>query len=475
MQADINKDFAAWYQEAVLSADLADYGPVRGTIIFKPYGYALWKKVQNILGKMINEELGAEDVYFPSLIPYEFLSKEKEHVEGFAPEVAVVTHAGGKKLDKPVVIRPTSETVMYDAFARWIESYKDLPLKVNQWVNIVRWEKRTVLFLRSSEFLWQEGHTVHATESQADSMVMEALSIYDKFLRSYMAIPGIKGYKTNGERFAGALYTTTIEVLLKSRRALQIATSHNLGQGFAKAFGIKYVNKYNKEVYPWQTSWGLSTRSLGGLIGLHGDEKGVVFPPYMAPIPVVIIPIFKGEAERLEVAEYIAGIEKMLKGVGIKFKTDWSDNTPGWKFNHWEAKGVPLRIEVGLKEVKKHMVKCVSRVDGQAKSFSKGSKLYKYIEAFLDEIQAQILARANTFLNEHITEAQNEKELEEILHDKGGFIKVFFKDDDKKAEYLQAKYKITPRVVPLDTYSELGHDFITGEKGARLTLFAKAY
>ncbi len=472
---DINTEFASWYQEVVLKADLADYGPVKGTMIFKPYGYALWKRVQEVLGEMINKRLGAADVYFPSLIPLEFLEREKEHVEGFAPEVAVVTHAGGKKLSKPVVIRPTSETVMYDAFARWISSYRDLPLKVNQWVNIVRWEKRTVLFLRSTEFLWQEGHTVHATKEEAAEQVIEALDTYEEFLTKYMALPVVKGYKVETEKFAGALYTTTLEALLYTKKALQVATSHHLGQNFAKAFGIKFLSRHNKEEFAWQTSWGLSTRTLGGLIATHGDQAGLVLPPEMAPIKIVIVPIYKGKEEKLKVAEYISSIEKMLDGVGISYHTDWSENTPGWKFNQWELKGVPLRIEVGPSEVEGNQLRCVSRLNREVKVFKRSSGVYKALLKLLDEIQVSLYKKALDFLNEHTSEAKTEEEFAAALSKPGGFVKVFYKDSPKAAEYIKEKYKATPRVVPFDTYEQTGRDFITGEKGARLTWFAKAY
>ncbi len=475
MKYKLEENFSQWYQEVVLGADLAEYGVVRGTMIFKPYGFALWKNVQKYLGEMINKDLSTDDVYFPLLIPLEFLQKEKEHVEGFAPEVAIVTKAGNKKLEKPLVIRPTSETIMYEAFSRWIESYKDLPLKVNQWVNIVRWEKRTVLFLRSSEFLWQEGHTVHQTDSEATEQVLAALNAYDYFLRAYMAIPAVKGYKTEGEKFSGAKYTMTLEALLKTKKALQIATSHHLGQNFAKAFNIKFLDKHNKEKYPWQTSWGFSTRALGGLIATHGDDKGLVLPPNMAPVKVVIIPIFKDGSAKVKVSEFVGDLEKMLDGVGISYKTDWSDNSPGWKFHEWELKGVPIRIEVGLNEVEANEIKCVARFDGSVKVFKRNSTVHKQIQSFLDDIQGQMLSRAQKFVNDNITTVSNEKELKEVLKEKGGFVKVFYKDTEKTATYLQEKYKITPRVIPLDTYNETGKDFMTGEDGAKITLFAKAY
>ncbi len=471
---NIQENFADWYTYVILHGGLADYGPVKGTMIFKPYGYAIWKNIKKILGGMI-EDMGVEDTYFPLFFPSSYLEKEAEHVEGFAPEVAVITHAGGKKLDKPLVIRPTSETVMYDAFAKWIKSYKDLPLKINQWANIVRWEKRTQFFLRTSEFLWQEGHTVHTSKEEADEMVFAALDLYEKFMFEVLGMYGVKGYKTSGEKFAGGLYTTTVETLLKSKKSLQSCTSHHLGQNFSKAFKVQYLDKNNDLQYVWQTSWGLSTRIIGGLIGQHGDEKGLVLPYQVAPVQVVIIPIFKDEEQRREVSKFANVVKQILDGYNIRAKVDFSDKSPGWKFHEWELKGVPLRIEIGPNEVRNNEVTVVDRITNTKQKLLKTRNFGEDILSKLSEYHATMQKQSKDFVTNLITDVKNEKELVEVLRDKGGYVRVFFKDTKEGADYLQEKYKITPRVVPFVTYDEVGSDFITGEQGARITLFAKAY
>jgi len=471
---DISRNFAEWYTKVILEAKLADYGPVRGTMILRPNGYALWKNVQKYLGAMI-EDMGVQDAYFPLFIPMSYLKRESEHVEGFAPEVAVVTHAGGKKLEEPLVVRPTSETIMYEAFSRWIKSYRDLPLLINQWNNVVRWEKRTVFFLRTSEFLWQEGHTAHATRDEAVEMVFKALNAYDSFLKEYAAIWGVKGYKTHGEKFAGAEFTTTIEVLLRSKKALQSCTSHFLAQKFAKPFDVKFLDENNMEKYVWQTSWGMSTRVLGAIVGVHGDQQGLILPPKMVATQVVIVPIFKTAKEQRDILEFASLVHTMLKGAGIRVALDASDKTPGWKFNHWELLGTPLRIEIGQKELETNTITVVDRVSKERRKLMKSKDLPQVINELLSQFHEQLLKRSRTYLEENTYEAQNEQELAEIVMEKGGFIKVWFKDSDKTAAYLQDKYKVTPRVIPLETYDQTGVDFITGEKGARLTLFAKAY
>ena len=469
-------NFPKWYTTVILESQLADYGASKGTMIFRPYGFALWKNIQRYLGSMI-EELGVEDVYFPLFFPYEFLSREAEHVEGFAPEVAIINYAGGKKLEKPLVIRPTSETVMYEAFSRWIKSYKDLPLKINQWANVVRWEKRTQFFLRTSEFLWQEGHTAHATKTEADDMVFKALNMYERFLQDVLAMYGIKGYKTDSEKFAGALFTTTIEALMKSRKALQSCTSHHLGQGFAKAFNVRFLDKNNKLNYVWQTSWGLSTRIIGGIIAQHGDKFGLKLPYKIAPIQIVIVPIYKSEKEKRIVIKFIQILEHILIGSGIRVFVDLDeDSTPGWKFNLWELKGVPLRVEIGPKEVAENKVTVFNRASRKRVKLIKNNKIGKEFLNLLDDYHADLLLEAKKFTEEHTYSVVSETELKDLLAvNKIGFFKVFFKDSEQIASYLQDKYKITPRVIPFDSYEELGNDFITGEKGARITLFAKAY
>jgi len=465
-------NFSDWYQYVITYSKVAEYGPSQGSMILRPYGFALWKRVQEVLGRKI-EEHGVEDTYFPVLIPYSLLNLEKSHVEGFLPEVATVTKAGNQILDEPLVVRPTSETIIYNSFSRWIKSYRDLPLKINQWVNVVRWEKRSLMFIRGREFLWQEGHTAHVSKEEADEEVLYILNMYEEFLNTYMAIPTFKGRKTEGEKFAGALYTTTLEAMMLGKKALQMCTSHNLGQNFSRAFGIKYLDSSNVEQYVWQTSWGLSTRTLGALIGIHGDEKGMVLPPKMAPYQVVIVPIIKNNEDLSNVAYYIKGVEQMLAGSNIRYKTDWTDATPGWKFNEWELRGVPLRVEVGGEELKNNDLKIVKRFSGEKLMLHKESETGKKIAEMLDDIQAEMYKKAKIFVDSNTHEAKNEKEFAEIIED-GGFAKVFFRETEESVKYIKEKYKATPRVIPIETVDEKGKDFLTGEVGS-LTIFAKSY
>jgi len=358
-----SKNFADWYNEIVQLADLAEYSDVKGCMIIKPYGYALWENIQEEMNKRI-KAMGVDNVYMPLFIPESYFKKEAEHVKGFAPEVAWVTHAGGKKLEERLAIRPTSETIMYRTFAKWVHSYRDLPLKVNQWANIVRWEMRTRLFLRTTEFLWQEGHTLHTTEKQADEMVDQALELYKNFVNEFLGIYVLNGIKSQAEKFAGAEYTKAIEGMMKDKKALQMGTSHSLGQNFAKVFGIEFLDQEGKKQTPWPTSWGVSTRMIGGIIMAHGDDKGLVLPPKIAPIQVIIIPIYKNSDEEKKIKNYIKNLEKNFKN--IKYKIDWDHtNTPGWKFNQWEMKGVPVRMEVGPKDVQKNQVILARRDTGE--------------------------------------------------------------------------------------------------------------
>lgn len=469
---NMSENFGEWYQYVAQKSGLADYGPVRGTMIHKPYGFAIWKKVQQILGQMIEDD-GVEDVYFPMFIPYSYLTLEKDHVEGFAPEVALVTRAGGEELEEPLVVRPTSETIMYKAFADWIKSYRDLPVKINQWTNVVRWEKRTVLYMRTSEFLWQEGHTAFATKTEAEEDAWKGINRYDKFLREYMAIPSYKGYKTNSERFAGGDYTLTLEGLMKNNKALQLCTSHLLGQNFAKVFNVTYLDEQNTSQYVWQVSWGFSTRTLGALIAVHGDEKGIVLPPRIAPIQLVIVPIFKNDEDKMAIASYLKGIEEMLKNIGTRFKTDWGSETPGRKFSQWELKGVPVRLEVGRREVDSKQIAYTTRT-GSKGIFDSGEGANTKVQSLLDDVQAELLQKATVLLKENTVQVNSEKELVEAIDAGKAMFRVFFKDDTQRAKELQEKYKITPRVIPSETMNERGPDFITGEEGVP-TIFAKAY
>ena len=361
--ADIESDFPQWYSDVVLKTKLVDYGPVKGTMVIRPYGYAVWENIQKELDKRF-KETGHENAYFPLLIPMSFMTKEAEHVEGFAPEVAVVTHAGGEKLQEPLCIRPTSETIIGTMFGKWIQSYRDLPVLMNQWANVMRWEKTTRPFLRTSEFLWQEGHTVHATEEEAMEETMKMLSVYEEFARTCLSMPVLTGRKTEKEKFAGAVATFGMEAMMHDGKSLQAGTSHYLGQNFSKAFDIKFLDKDGVQKYAYTTSWGVSTRLIGALIMTHGDQRGLVMPPVVAPIQAVIVPI---AAKKEGVLEACRALETRLKAAGVRVKLDDTDNSPGWKFNEWEMKGVPVRIELGPRDLEAGKM-TVSRRDTLEKS-----------------------------------------------------------------------------------------------------------
>ncbi|HET9984756.1 MAG TPA: proline--tRNA ligase [Longimicrobiales bacterium] len=357
------QDFSAWYNEVVLRAELADYSPVRGCMVIRPYGYGIWENMQRALDGMF-KATGHQNAYFPLFIPMSFLEKEKEHVEGFAPEVAVVTHAGGKELEEPLVIRPTSETIIYAMFAKWVQSYRDLPLLINQWANVVRWELRTRLFLRTAEFLWQEGHTAHASEAEAEEETLRMLGIYREFMDNWMAMPPVLGRKTDSEKFAGALRTYSCEALMQDNKALQAATSHNLGQNFARQFELKYQTVAGGEDYAWNTSWGASTRLVGGLVLTHGDDVGIVVPPQLAPIQVVIVPIYRSDEERARTLEAADRVAAGLRARQVRVHVDARDTVkPGAKYFEWERKGVPLRLEIGPKDIEKGQVMAVRRLE----------------------------------------------------------------------------------------------------------------
>jgi len=465
-----DKDQAKWYQEVVRQADLADYGPVRGTIIYKPYGFAIWERIQRGLDQMI-KAAGVDNTYFPLFIPYSFLKKEREHVEGFSPELALVTHGGGKKLDEPLVVRPTSETIMYDAFARWIQSYRDLPLKVNQWNNVVRWEKRTLPFIRGLEFLWQEGHTAHATQAEADQEVRRALQMYHDFIQDRLALYAVMGYKTQAEKFAGADYTTTVEVLLKDGKALQSGTSHMLGQNFAKSFDIKFLDKAGRLEYVWQTSWGLSTRIIGALILAHGDDKGLRLPPQIAPTQVVVVPITTSDGQNQAILNRARQVADQLAQAGIRVKLDLSDKTPGFKFNHWELKGVPVRVEIGTKEAKEGYLTVFRRdLNRREKLESTPSAVKK----LLADIQTNLYQQHLEYVKTHTVTVDNWEQFQQAVK-QGGFVKVYYKDDPKIEAMIKEKTKATARCVPFDSYDQTGTCFYTRQKGAKITLFAKAY
>ncbi len=439
--------FSKWYIDTVLNAELADYTQVRGSMVIRPYGYAIWELMQQFVDRAL-KATGHENAYFPLLIPLSFIQKEAEHVEGFAPQLAVVTHGGGEELTEPLVVRPTSETIIYDMLSKWIESYRDLPVLLNQWANVVRWEIRTRPFLRTSEFLWQEGHTAHATFEEADAEARLILELYVRFIQNELAIPVYQGRKTESEKFAGGLITYTMESLMGDTKALQMGTSHNLGQNFSKAFDVTFLDREGKRDYPWSTSWAVTTRLIGALIMVHGDAKGLRLPPKVAPIQVVIVPIWRKEPDRLKVEPLVDRVKRELEASGVRVKVDWRDQvTPGFKFNHWELRGVPVRVEIGPRDVDSDTVVAVRRDTG-AKSPVAVAAVTVEIPALLEHIQATLFEQATTFLREHTTSASSWAELRSILEGTGGFVLVDW-CDSAECNAALAKEKATVRAIPL--------------------------
>ncbi len=468
------EDFAKWYNDVVLQAGLADYSPVKGCMIIKPYGYAIWENIQRLMDIEI-KRMGVENAYFPLFVPERFFKKEAEHVEGFNPQVAWVTHGGGKKLEERLAIRPTSETVMYDAFKNWIQSYRDLPLKINQWANIVRWEMRPRLFLRTLEFLWQEGHTAHATEKEADKMAMDALNMYNDFAQDVLGIYCVQGKKTEAEKFAGANYTLAVEALMKDNKALQMGTSHQLGQNFAKSFGIQFSDEKGKKNNVWQTSWGVSTRMIGAIVMTHGDDRGLVLPPKIARYQVVIITILPTGRQVLsdtKIKSYITKIEKILENKKIRFFVDNCEQTPGWKFNEWELKGAPLRLEIGPKEVKENKITYVLRDELKKNSISL-KQLHP--EKLLDAMQKRLLEKSKKFTENNTFEAGSYEEFKKILKEKGGFIKADWCGDAKCEKKVQDETKATIRCIPFKQTRKDKKCIRCGQKSKYSVLFAKAY
>jgi prolyl-tRNA synthetase len=476
------KDYGQWYLDIVRGADLADYAEVvRGCIVFKPTGYALWEAIQRGLDERI-KATGHVNAYFPLLIPKSFLMKEAEHVEGFAPEVAEVTRAGGEELSEPYVIRPTSETIIGHFYAKWVRSWRDLPLLINQWANVMRWEMRTRPFLRTTEFLWQEGHTVHVDNDEAERETLMILNeVYADFAEKDMALPVLRGIKTEKEKFAGALRSYAIEAMMQDGRALQVGTSHNLGQNFAKAFGITYADKNNQVQHAWTTSWGVSTRLIGAIIMGHSDDDGLVLPPRLAPIQVVIVPIYKNDAEKAIVSEAIDKITAEWR-CKIRFHLDTRDHlTPGFKFNEWELKGVPLRMEVGPKDVQKQSVALAPRIalDSSAhegkkpKSFVPQAGLTEHVTMLMDQIQQRLYQHALKFREEHTFEAKNYDELKERVEQ--GFVRCWWAGSREDEERIQQKTKATIRVIPIDQPGGKGKCVYTGKEADKVAMFAKAY
>ncbi len=465
-------DYPRWYTEVVQRADLAEHAPVKGSMIIKPYGYGLWEAIQRQLDDMF-KATGHQNAYFPLLIPESFMKKEAEHVEGFSPELAVVTHAGGKKLEEPYVIRPTSETIIWDTFRRWIQSHRDLPLLINQWANVMRWEMRTRLFLRTTEFLWQEGHTAHATAEEAQEETLRMLEVYRTFAEDYMAIPVLTGVKTDRERFAGAVNTYCIEALMGDKKALQAGTSHNLGQNFAKAFDVKYQTKEGVAEYVWATSWGVSTRLIGALVMAHGDDAGLILPPRLAPIQAVVVPIFRKDDEKVPVMDACTKLIAELRAAGIRTHLDDRDQRPGWKFAEWELKGVPVRIEMGPKDLAAGEVRVGFRHSGE-KQQEKADSLAAKLPAILEAAQQGLFDRAVEFRKANTHRVDSWDEFKERL-DAGGFLYAHWDGTTATEEKIQKETKATIRCIPLDDDMEDGKCVFSGEPSKRRVMFAKAY
>lgn len=482
------EDYSKWYNELVVKADLAENSGVRGCMVIKPYGYAIWEKMQAQLDKMF-KETGHENAYFPLFIPKSYLSKEASHVEGFAKECAVVTHYRLKnaedgsgivvdpdaKLEEELIVRPTSETIIWDTYRRWIQSYRDLPLLINQWANVVRWEMRTRLFLRTAEFLWQEGHTAHATEKEAIAEAEQMMDVYAEFAEDFMAMPVIRGTKTASERFAGAVETYCIEALMQDGKALQAGTSHFLGQNFAKAFDVKFANKDGSQEYVWATSWGVSTRLIGALIMSHSDDHGLVLPPKLAPIQVVIVPIYKGEEQLEAISERVAPLVKELRAKGISVKYDDRDTQkPGFKFNEYELKGVPVRLAIGQRDMENSTYEVARRDTFEKETVDSGEVVAK-IESLLTDIQYNIYKKALDHRESHITEVDSYEEFKEVLENKGGFISAHWDGDAETEERIKEETKATIRCIPIAGKNEGGSCMVTGKPSLKRVLFAKAY
>lgn len=468
------QDYSAWYNDIVLKAEMADYAPVKGCMVIRPHGYAIWEKIQRGLDDMF-KETGHVNAYFPLLIPESFIHKEAEHVEGFAPELAVVTRAGGKELEEPLIIRPTSETVIWSKYKDWIQSYRDLPLLINQWANVVRWEMRTRLFLRTTEFLWQEGHTAHATAKEAEEETLKMLEVYKTFAEEFMAMPVLTGKKTEAQKFAGAVDTYSIEAMMGDKKALQCGTSHYLGQNFAKAFEVKFQNEDNVEEFVYATSWGVSTRLIGALVMTHSDNKGLVLPPKLSPFEIIIIPIMKTPEEESAVRPFVDKLTDMLKSNGVTYKVDdRSHVTVGWKFNEWELKGIPLRIEVGPRDVKENKIVVVRRNDSVKESLPLdgfGEKSRK----ILDEIQAELFNKAKSFRDENINKIDTYDGLKEYFKSNMGFALSYWCGSPECEADVQQETKATIRVVPFEKPGEKGKCIKCGKESDTEVVFAKAY
>ena len=482
-----NEDYSKWYNEIVVDADLAQHSDVKGCMIIKPYGYAIWERMKDVLDGMF-KETGHMNAYFPLFIPKSYLSKEAAHVEGFAKECAVVTHyrlkndpnGGGlivdpdAKLDEELIVRPTSETIIWNSYRKWIQSYRDLPLLINQWANVVRWEMRTRLFLRTTEFLWQEGHTAHATEQEAQEETRQMLDIYAKFTEGWMAMPVVKGNKTESERFAGALDTLCIEAMMQDGKALQAGTSHFLGQNFARAFDVKFATKEGKQELVWATSWGVSTRLMGALVMTHSDDAGLVLPPKLAPIEVVIVPIYKGEEQMDEIVAKCKEIESELRGAGIRVKLDADDSKrSGWKFAEYELKGVPLRLAVGPRDLEKNSCE-LARRDTRTKSFESLDGIAENVKTLLETIQSDLFTSASDRLTSNTVEVDNWDDFKKAIKN-SQFVMAHWDGTSETEDLISKETKASIRCLPFDGDLAPGSCIKTGNPSSRRVLFAKAY
>lgn len=483
------QDYSQWYNDLVIKGSLADYSAVRGCMVIKPYGFALWENMRDVLDRMF-KDTGHQNAYFPLFVPKSLFEAEEKNAEGFAKECAVVTHYRLKadpnnkgklmvdpeaKLEEELVVRPTSEAIIWNTYKGWIQSYRDLPILVNQWANVVRWEMRTRLFLRTAEFLWQEGHTAHATAAEAIVETKKMLEVYADFVENWMALPVIKGVKSPNERFAGAEDTYCIEALMQDGKALQAGTSHFLGQNFAKAFDVKFTDRDNKLDYVWATSWGVSTRLIGALVMAHSDDDGLILPPRIAPVQVVIVPIYKGDEQKAQIDEKVGEIVKNLKAMGVSVKYDDSDNArPGWKFAEYELKGVPVRMAIGARDLQNNVVE-VARRDTKEKNTVSMDGIEAYVKNLLDEIQISMFNKAKQFRDERITKTDNWDEFVQLLDNKGGFVSAHWDGTAETEDKIKELCKATIRCIPLDNPQEEGKCILTGNPSAQRVLFARAY
>jgi len=484
-----SEDYSKWYNELVVKADLAENSGVRGCMVIKPYGYAIWEKMQAELDRMF-KETGHQNAYFPLFVPKSMFEAEEKNAEGFAKECAVVTHyrlkndedRPGKlmvdpnaRLEEELIVRPTSEAIIWSTYKGWVQSYRDLPLLINQWANVVRWEMRTRLFLRTAEFLWQEGHTAHATKDEAIEESEKMMNVYADFAENFMAIPVVKGFKTETERFAGADETYCIEALMQDGKALQAGTSHFLGQNFAKAFDVKFANAEGKQEHVWGTSWGVSTRLMGALIMTHSDDQGLVLPPNLAPIQVVIVPIYKTDEQLAQITEAVNELTAKLRKLKITVKfDDRTTQKPGFKFAEWELKGVPVRIAVGPKDLENGTFE-VARRDNLTKEVVASEKIVEHVNDLLEQIQTDLFTKALEYRNTHITEVNNFEEFKEVLEGKGGFLSAHWDGTAETEEKIKELTKATIRCIPLDAVEEAGTCVFTGKPSSKRVLFAKAY